>query len=112
MCSRFVSVLGTCFLACGSLMPQITAPPTASNTAPAAADNAVPTFHATSRLVLVDVVVTGKRGDFVRNLKPADFTLLEDGKPQKISAFSAHLESGPAQPTPQIHLPPHQYMNF
>jgi len=77
------------------------------------ADNAVPTFHATSRLVLVDVVVTGKHAEFVRGLKPGDFTLLENGKPQRISAFSAHAASDAAQrPAPQIPLPPHQYTNF
>jgi VWFA-related protein len=80
--------------------------------ASSAADNSVPTFHATSRLVLVDVVVTGKKGDFIRGLKPGDFTLLEDGKPQRISAFSAHLESGPAAPAPELQLPAHQYTNY
>ena len=54
--------------------------------------NSVATFHATSRLVLVDVVATDKNGKFVSGLTPDDFTVLEDGKPQRISGFSAHVE--------------------
>src|ERR1700741_3919787 len=41
----------------------------------------------TSELVLVNVVVRDKKGDLVRDLKKEDFTLLEDGKKQAISAF-------------------------
>src|SRR6266568_4273314 len=100
-------------LICGSVLGQTVSPPAAVSPASSPADNAVPTFHATSRLVLVDVVVTGKHAEFVRGLKPGDFTLLEDGKPQPISAFNAHVASDAAQrPISQIHLPPHQYTNF
>jgi VWFA-related protein len=74
--------------------------------------NQPPTFHATSRLVLVDVVVTGKKGEFVRNLKPADFTVLEDGRPQSITAFAAHMASASPQPPPKMQLPEHQYTNY
>ena len=66
-------------LICGSVLGQTASPPAAASPASSPADNAVPTFHATSRLVLVDAVVTGKHGEFVRDLKPADFTVLEDG---------------------------------
>jgi len=102
-----------CILICGSVLGQTVSPPVAASPASSPADNAMPTFHATSRLVLVDVVVTGKHAEFVRGLKPDDFTLLENGKPQRISAFSAHAASDAAQrPAPQIQLPPHQYTNF
>ena len=40
-----------------------------------------------TRLVVVDVVAT-KKGEQVPNLKVEDFTLLEDGTPQKISGFT------------------------
>jgi VWFA-related protein len=109
---RFALACGFCLLICGSMIAQTTSPSAAPASASSLADNAVPTFHSTSRLVLVDVVVTGKKGEFIRGLKPGDFTLLEDGKPQRISAFSAHLESGPAAPAPEVQLPPHQYTNF
>lgn len=41
------------------------------------------TFRTQSRLVLVDVVVKNKSG-FVHGLRPEDFTVLEDGKPQRV----------------------------
>ena len=82
-----------------------------SSAAPASAESR-PTFHATSRLVLVDVVVTDKKGVFIRNLKPADFTVFEDGKPQRITAFGAHVAADSPRPAPQIDLPPHQYTNY
>ena len=45
------------------------------------------TFHAQSDLVLVNVTVRDKNGNLVRNLKPSDFSLLEDNKAQKIISF-------------------------
>ena len=37
--------------------------------------------------MLVNVTVKDKSGNFVRNLKPEDFTILEDNKPQKVTSF-------------------------
>jgi len=45
------------------------------------------TFRAQAELVLVNVTVKDKRGNIVPNLKPEDFTILEDNKPQKIVSF-------------------------
>jgi len=44
-------------------------------------------FHASTELVLVNITVRDKDGNFVRNLKPEDFSVLEDGKPQKVASF-------------------------
>jgi VWFA-related protein len=44
-------------------------------------------LHSTVNLVVVDVEVTDSSGRPVKGLKPGDFTVLEDGKPQKISTF-------------------------
>ena len=46
-------------------------------------------------LVQVDVTVTDRKGRQVRDLKPDDFEIYEDGRPQRISAFSYEL----TQPT-------------
>jgi VWFA-related protein len=57
-----------------------------------------PVFPTGVELVSVDVVVLDRQGNPVRDLKPADFTVKEDGRPQTISAFetvSLH-ESPPA----------------
>ena len=45
------------------------------------------TFHAESDLVLVNVTVKDGNGNFMDGLKPGDFTVLEDNKPQKIVSF-------------------------
>lgn len=46
------------------------------------------TIRANTRLVLVDVVVTDKKGQPVTGLKAEDFTVEENGKKQKIATFS------------------------
>ena len=45
------------------------------------------TFRVQSELVLVNVTVRDKNGNFVQGLKPEDFTILEDNKPQKVVSF-------------------------
>ena len=45
-------------------------------------------LRATTRLVVIDVVATDSKGAPVPDLKAEDFTVLEDGKPQKISGFT------------------------
>src|SRR5580704_16713709 len=45
------------------------------------------TFRSESDLVLVNVTVRDKSGSFVRGLTPGDFTILEDGKAQKVVSF-------------------------
>jgi VWFA-related protein len=67
------------------------------------------TFHAESRLVVVDVVVT-KHREPVTDLKQSDFEVLEDGKRQQIQFFEAHVPSAPVQR--QTALPEHQYSNI
>ncbi|MCM2255075.1 MAG: VWA domain-containing protein [Vicinamibacteria bacterium] len=48
----------------------------------------VPTFKSEVNYIEVDVRVTDERGQFVRDLRPEDFQILEDGKPQAVAAFS------------------------
>jgi VWFA-related protein len=47
----------------------------------------VPTLNVSSRIVLLDVVVTDKQGRPVTDLKQSDFAVYEDKLPQKISSF-------------------------
>jgi VWFA-related protein len=55
-------------------------------------------FHAESDLVLVNVTVKDKSGKFVPGLKPENFTILEDNKPQKIVSFDVeNVDALPAQ---------------
>jgi VWFA-related protein len=63
------------------------------------------TFRAQSELVLVDVSVRDRNGNLVRDLKPEDFTVLEDNKPQKLSSFDIeNMENTPAVATQQVNL--------
>ncbi len=45
------------------------------------------TFRTFSELVLVNVTVHDRKGNLVRGLGANDFTVLEDGKPQRIASF-------------------------
>ncbi len=54
-------------------------------------------FHAESDLVLVNVTVRDKSGNSVPGLKPEDFTILEDNKPQKVVSFDVeNVDAVPA----------------
>jgi VWFA-related protein len=74
-----------------------------------------PTMRVTTHLVLVDVVVSDKHGNHVTDLAPADFTLLDHGKPQKISVFSGdHARDSSAESAlapPPSPLPPRVFTN-
>jgi len=56
-----------------------------------------PTFRARTRLVQVDVVVRDKNRP-VTGLTQNDFTVLDNGKPQKISVFAVKGSQNPQQP--------------
>ena len=51
------------------------------------ASQAAPTLHATTELVLVNVVARDKKGNLIRDLKREDFTVLEDGQKQQVASF-------------------------
>jgi VWFA-related protein len=59
----------------------------------------VPQFRAGVDLVQLDVSVLDRSGQPVRGLAAADFTVLEDGLPQRLQAFSAVDIPVPVQPT-------------
>lgn len=46
------------------------------------------TIRTSTRVVLVDAIVTDNKSQPVSDLKASDFTVLEDGKPQKVAFFS------------------------
>jgi hypothetical protein len=46
-------------------------------------------FKASVRRVLVDVIVTDSKGQPVRGLTKADFSVAEDGRPQEVLSFDA-----------------------
>ena len=56
---------------------------------PISAQQRPPTYRAGVEAVVLDVSVMGRDGLPVRGLASADFTVLEDGRPQKIGTFTA-----------------------
>ena len=44
--------------------------------------------------MVVDAVVTGKKGEYVRDLKQKDFKVYEDGKEQNIKSFTFEADPG------------------
>ncbi len=78
-----------------SLAAQQPAPSPSPSPAPLPAGT--PTFAAGVEQVIVDTVVVDKKGMPIKGLTQADFTVLEDGKPQEIVSFeSVELPAAPA----------------
>jgi VWFA-related protein len=75
--------------------------------APSPGEVPPPTIRVSTHLVLVDVVVTDKQGKAIPGLRPEDFVVEENGKPQKISTFATPAENAGTPPA----LPPGVYSN-
>ena len=59
-----------------------------------AQEELVPSFRAQSEVVLVDLVVTDKRGRFVQDLEPEEIQVFEDGKLQRLTFFDLRRRAG------------------
>jgi VWFA-related protein len=72
-----------------------------------------PIFKATTREVVVDVVVTEGKGEAVNGLRKQQFQILEDGKPQTVDFFEEHASrTRPAGSLPEPpKMPPNVYTN-
>ena len=53
-----------------------------------ASNTSAPVIKTESRIVLVDAVVTDKKGNYIRDLTQKDFKVYEDSKEQAITSFS------------------------
>lgn len=85
-CTIFAAILlafGSCSQLSASDGPQSDPAQTASPTYQSST-----VLRANTRLVVVDVVASDSKGQPVPDLHAGDFTVLEDGRPQKISAFT------------------------
>ncbi len=68
-----------------------------------------PTFHSTTRLIQVNVIVRHK-GQPVTDLKKEDFKLFDNGKQESIATFSEESSNGKLPASP-VKLPPGVYTN-
>jgi VWFA-related protein len=69
----------------------------------------VPTIHVTSRIVVLDVVVSDGHSHPVKGLTAADFSIQEDGVPQKVLSISEHEAAPPAPLLANTPLPPNTF---
>jgi len=65
--------------------PETVKPEAAAQQQPIATS---PVIRTESRVVLVDAVVTDKKGNYVHNLTQKDFKVFEDNKEQAVASFS------------------------
>ena len=80
--SRTLRAFGARIALAGALLTVVVAWPVGAQ------QDQPPTFRGVNTTVSVDVVVRDQAGAVVRGLTAADFTILEDGKPQKIDTFT------------------------
>jgi|tagenome__1003787_1003787.scaffolds.fasta_scaffold20988595_4 VWFA-related protein len=73
--------------------------------------NQVPAIKSEVRIVLVDVVVTQRKGEIVGGLHKEDFKVAEDGTPQTISFCEEHT-GGRVSPIALPPEPPDVYTNY
>jgi VWFA-related protein len=100
---RFSAKLYCVLLLCGLLPAE----------QPSHAHPSTLTLKSSSRMVVVDVIVTDKAGNPVRGLRTQDFTVLEDGKPQQLKGFEEHSpELKESKPGPLPSLPANTYTNY
>ena len=108
--ASFKVPLFSVFILASPLLAQI---PTAQNQSPAAPpDASIQTLRTTSRAVLVDVIVSDRKGKPITGLKQEDFTVIEQGKPQSVSFFEEHTGAVPDADVELPKLPPNTFSNF
>src|SRR5579885_1847421 len=85
-----------CGLSGGMIWPKFGAIPRAQaqSSSSATTENAGAVIRAETRLVLVDAVVTDKKGNYIRDLSQKDFRVWEDNKEQTIKSFSLESDEG------------------
>ena len=71
--------------------------------APSAPSQDFPTFRSGVQLVEVDVIVTDRQGNSVRNLTKDDFEIIDDDRVQSVRTFS--LVDLPVPPLPPAPVP-------
>ena len=85
---RWMIWIGILCLAGGWLSVRLLHPPAAH------AQDAAPTIKVETRQVLVDAIVTDKKGHYLRDLTANDFRIWEDNKEQTVNSFSFESDNG------------------
>ena len=69
-------------------LPNLLLPPPQIHLFRSSFQHPVPVIKTESRIVLVDAVVTDKKGNYIHDLTQKDFKVYEDNKEQSITSFS------------------------
>ncbi len=80
------------------------APAGAQNPSPPAVENPPVIIKTETNLVLVNVIVTDKKGNYIKDMEKKDFHVFEDNVEQPISAFSRESEIEPNGPAHQRYM--------
>jgi VWFA-related protein len=101
------SIVILAVLVSAAAYPQTSASGSQQKSEPAYQSTAI--LRATTRLVVLDIVAVDEKDQPVSGLKEDDFTVLEDGKPQKVRDFSFH-QAGNGE-VPARHVAPNIISN-
>jgi VWFA-related protein len=82
-----------------------------AQTASAVKQDQPTTLEVSTKLVVVDIVVTDGAGNAVRGLRAEDFHLTEDGKAQSFVSFE-ESNAAPKGPVAPLHLPQNVFSNL
>ena len=85
--------------------------PAQAQTASNVHQNPPTTLTVSTKLVVVDIVVTDNAGNAVRGLRAEDFHLTEDGKAQAFASFE-ESNAAPKGPLAPLHLPRNVFSNL
>src|SRR5580693_4126186 len=95
---RLVLLIGLICLASGWLFVEQLADQGVAHAQQSSAPAEPVVLRAETRLVLVDTVVTDKKGNYVGDLAQKDFKVWEDGKEQTVTSFSFEESTGSNKP--------------
>src|SRR5882757_4657378 len=100
---RLVLLIGViCLVSCWTVLQPGPDHPVAHAQQPTAAPTSdLGVIHVETREVLVDTVVTDKKGNYIRDLAQKDFKVWEDGKEQAVSSFSFEESADSTNPRPR-----------
>ena len=105
--NRLLTTMGLLITLGGLGLESATAPAAPAgepNPSPQAVQTAPGVIKAETNLVLVDVIATDKKGNYIKDLEKKDFHVSEDGTEQPIASFSRESDIEPNAPGHQRYM--------
>jgi VWFA-related protein len=89
----WLAAVAMCVVPASSQTQEQPAPPVQTQASSPAEQQPAVVIRKESKLVLVDSVVTDKKGNYIRDLTQNDFKVFEDNKEQQVSTFSTGADA-------------------